>query len=558
MSSSRGQMEPAPEGRISPWWRYGVLVIFIVGFGVLIWVSATAYRVAPPIPERVIDPSGAVVFSGDDILSGQEVFLKHGLMDNGTLWGHGSYLGPDFSATYLHNLVTNAQEAMPGQNAEAVGSLLSENRYDAQTRELRYTAVETDSYQRQVPWWKNYFLSSETTRGLLPAAVSDPQEVRQLVAFFAWAAWASAAHRAGQGLFLHQQLPLRPGMRATGRRRDAILWSALSLIALLGGHRARCCSPSAGSTTWAGRSRRASTSIRHAVRRATPRQPAGDAQVLRGRGAPVPGCRSLVGGGTAHYRAEPGELLRLRPGVAPARATSCAPGTCSWPSSGSPPPTSAAACSWPRVAGRAEPKGQVDGINVLFGALVLVVAGSLLGELLGIRQLLGKLWFWFGHQGWEYLDLGRAWQVLLAVGPGALGCSCCSARVGPARRRPGAEGDRLALPAGGASRSRSSTCRPSSSAARTHFTVVDTWRFWIIHLWVEGFFELFATVMVAVIFFKLGMVTAADGDARDLPGRDPLPGQRHRRHGPPLVLDRPDRHLDGALRRCSRPWRSCR
>ena len=69
-----------------------------------------------------------------------------------------------------------------------------------------------------------------------------------------------------------------------------------------------------------------------------------------------------------------------------------------------------------RALGESEPKGQVWRINLLFLALVAVVAGSLLGEFLGINQLLGNLWFWFGHQGWEYLDLGRGWQIMLALG----------------------------------------------------------------------------------------------------------------------------------------------
>ena len=171
----------------SPWWRYGVLIVFIIGFGVLIWVSATAYKTSPPIPDRVVDQAGVVVFTGDDIRSGQEVFLKHGLMDNGTLWGHGGYLGPDFSATYLHNLVLDIP-------AEQAGSgLLSGNRYNAQTHTLRFTSYEAESYQRQISWWKSYFISSENTRGLFPNAVSDPEELRQVVAFFSWAAWASAA-----------------------------------------------------------------------------------------------------------------------------------------------------------------------------------------------------------------------------------------------------------------------------------------------------------------------------------------------------------------------------
>ena len=63
-----------------------------------------------------------------------------------------------------------------------------------------------------------------------------------------------------------------------------------------------------------------------------------------------------------------------------------------------------------------EPKFQRLGVNVLFGALILVVGGSLAGEWMGIQQRLGNMWFWFGSQGYEYVDLGRFWQILLFVG----------------------------------------------------------------------------------------------------------------------------------------------
>jgi nitric oxide reductase subunit B len=65
---------------------------------------------------------------------------------------------------------------------------------------------------------------------------------------------------------------------------------------------------------------------------------------------------------------------------------------------------------------RHEPKGQKVGVNALFVALILVVGGSLAGEWLGIEQKLGNLWFWFGSQGYEYVDLGRFWQILLLIG----------------------------------------------------------------------------------------------------------------------------------------------
>ncbi len=86
---------------LSPRWRNGVVWTFVIGLTVLIFMSVQAYRNIPPIPEKVIGPTGDVIFTGDDISAGQEVFLKYGLMENGTIWGHGSYLGPDFSAAYL-------------------------------------------------------------------------------------------------------------------------------------------------------------------------------------------------------------------------------------------------------------------------------------------------------------------------------------------------------------------------------------------------------------------------------------------------------------------------
>ena len=87
---------------LSPWWRVGVLIAMIVGFSVLIGMTVNAYQVAPPIPDKVVGVDGATIFTGNDISAGQQIFLKYGLMENGTIWGHGAYLGPDFSAEYLH------------------------------------------------------------------------------------------------------------------------------------------------------------------------------------------------------------------------------------------------------------------------------------------------------------------------------------------------------------------------------------------------------------------------------------------------------------------------
>ena len=94
---------------LSGWWIFGLCVAMIVGFTTLITLTCLAYVDKPPIPEQVVDTSGNTVFTGSDIRQGQEIFLSKGLMSNGTVWGHGSYLGPDFPALTLHRIGEQAR-----------------------------------------------------------------------------------------------------------------------------------------------------------------------------------------------------------------------------------------------------------------------------------------------------------------------------------------------------------------------------------------------------------------------------------------------------------------
>src|SRR5512136_629281 len=138
----------------SPWWRNAVILVMISCFSILIWLTVKTYRDAPPVPERVVTERGETLFTGDDIIAGQEVFLKYGLMENGTIWGHGAYLGPDFSAAYLHTLTMDAGDTLARQHynrgwaelssleqegiLNEVRQLLKQNRYSPETRILRY------------------------------------------------------------------------------------------------------------------------------------------------------------------------------------------------------------------------------------------------------------------------------------------------------------------------------------------------------------------------------------------------------------------------------------
>jgi nitric oxide reductase subunit B len=503
---------------LSPWWRRGVLLILVVEFSVLIWIAANTYvnQVGPPIPEKVVDQSGNTVFEGADILAGQQVFLKYALMDNGTIWGHGAYLGPDFSAAYLHQLALDVRDVFAEQNynrpaAELtlaqqaaltvqVHDFLAENRYNPQTQTLVFTPPEVASHRNQIDQWKAYFASSRASRGLPPKIIENPEELRQLTSYFAWTAWAAAAHVPGRSYSYTNNFPYDPTI-GNGPSSEAVLWSALSLIALLAGTAVVLLA--FGRFHYLG------------WHSSPPRTPP---QLLPGRTTASERAtlkffvvvtllllvQVLAGGAMAHYLADPGSFYGFDlASLIPSNVLR------SWHLQ--------TAILWiatayvggglflASVLGQQEPKGQTAVINFLFGALAVVVLGSLLGEFAGVKQLLGNIWFWFGNQGWEYLEIGRAWQALLAIGF-VIWAVLLLRAVGPARKDPQQREiswlfllSAFAIPV---------FYLPAFFFSSTDsFTVVDTWRFWIIHLWVEGFFELFATVMVAVMFLRLGLVS---------------------------------------------------
>ncbi len=508
--------EGARSEGLSPWWRYGVVLVLIVGFAVLTWVGVRSYTDAPPIPLRVTDPAGKTVFTGDDIIGGQQVFLRYGLMENGTIWGHGAYLGPDFSAEYLHTLATEAGDAearrihgkelsllTAAQKAAVfaeVRELLKENRYSRQTGVLAFTAAEETSYRSQVDTWKTYFSQSSLNRGLKKALITDPEELRQLTAFFAWTAWASVTNRPGKSHTYTNNFPYDP-LAGNVPSGDAYLWSALSLITLLAGTALILFAFGRFNYLgWKGHDNHI-----HPEMLAGPPSASQKATI---KYFVVVGllflAQTLIGGATAHYRADPGTFYGFDlTAIFPTNVLR------TWHLQ--------LAIFWIATAyvagglflssaiGGNEPRRQTTGINLLFLALVFVVAGSLVGEMLGVRQMLGSLWFWVGHQGWEYLDLGRAWQFLLALGL-LLWVVLVFRGVSQARKDTASREivtlfllAALAIPL---------FYLPALFfTGSTNYTVVDNWRFWIIHLWVEGFFELFVTTMVAVLFYKLGMVT---------------------------------------------------
>src|SRR5690606_6949238 len=108
----------------------------VFGFTGLGFMAARTYQAEPPIPAEVVDESGEVLFTGEDIRSGQEQFLRNGLMQFGSVFGHGAYLGPDFTADYLHRAALDAEEAYGGEGTDARRRTIEDfrtNTYDPET-----------------------------------------------------------------------------------------------------------------------------------------------------------------------------------------------------------------------------------------------------------------------------------------------------------------------------------------------------------------------------------------------------------------------------------------
>lgn len=502
---------------LSPWWKHAVILVLIAGFSILIALSVRAYKYAPPIPGKALDAAGNTVFTGEDVIGGQQVFLKYALMENGTVWGHGAYLGPDFSAEYLHRLTRDADATIAqnrfgrgyeelsatdkaGVDAEARAAL-KENRFDVEKNTLGLADFEAASYKKQVPEWTAYFSTPGNSMGLSAKFIRSEGEVRRLTAFFAWAAWASAANRPGKDHSYTNNFPYDPKAGNTPSR-DAYLWSALSLIALLAG--TACVLFAFGKFNYLGWRPVEGEAVRPlmipgqttAGQRAVIKYFVAVALLFLGQ--------VMVGGALAHYKVEPGGFYGFNlPQIFPSNIlrTWHLQFAVFWIATA----YIAGGLFLAPAVGAKEPRGQVAGINILFVALLIVVGGSMLGEIAGINGLLGKLWFMFGHQGWEYLDLGRAWQILLAVGL-VVWLVLLIRDIAPARKDP--EKREIASLFIYASVAIPLFYLPAMFfGSATNFAIVDTWRFWIIHLWVEGFFELFATVMVAIIFLQLGLVS---------------------------------------------------
>lgn len=490
---------------VSNSWIQAVGVVVLFGFFVLGLLAYRTYTGEPPIPARVVDPAGQIGFTRDDVIAGQETFLRNGLMEYGSIFGHGAYLGPDFTADYLHRAALIVLDRYGGPASDRARAQTIDdfkaNRYEAATDTLTLTPAQASAFEELKTYYRNFFAEPTTKYGLRPKAITDPQQISQMTAFFCWSAWAASALRPGLQYSYTNNWPPEPLVNNHPTANN-VLWSVLSLIALLGGIGLLLAAFGRWNFLgWHGREEQTVTFRPPDQVELTPAQRACAWFFLVM--ALLFLLQTLVGGASQHYRAEVSnffgiDLARVLPfNIARAWHVQLA---IFWVATSY---LAAGIFIAPMIAGR-EPRRQSWLAYGLLAALAIVVFGSLIGEYAGIQGWIRQGWSWFGNQGFEYLDLGRFWQILLTIG--LLFWVAMLFRV--LRGRLGAEHmgnmpwlfffSALSIPA---FYGVGLLARPAS-----HFTTTEFWRFWVVHLWVEDFLELFTTIMVAYIFVLLGVV----------------------------------------------------
>ena len=512
---------------------FTLIGVLIVTFSLLGYYGSEVYRHAPPIPAQVRTADGAVLFTQDDILDGQTAWQSVGGMQLGSIWGHGAYQAPDWTADWLHRELTAwldlAAQELHGRSYAALDSVTQAtlretlraeyrgNRADAagvltlsvrRATAIARTAAYYDQLFSDAPALqksREHFAMKENTL---------PSEARrtQLGRFFFWTAWAAATERPGKSVTYTNNWPHEP-LVGNQPSSENVLWSIASVVLLLAG---------VGFLVWAWAFLRGHDDP-------LPEPAARDPLTTF---ALTPSQRALgkylflvvalfvfqvfIGGFTAHYTVEGQKFY----GIDASRwfpyaltRTWHIQAALFWIATGF---LAAGLFLVPLINGGKDPAYQSLGVNVLFWALVLVVAGSFTGNYLAIAQVMPPQWnFWLGHQGYEYVDLGRLWQIGKYAGI-LLWLVLMLRGIAPALTRKGGDKNLLALLTASVAAIGLFYGAGLFYGERTHLTVMEYWRWWVVHLWVEGFFEVFATTALAFIFSTLGLVSVRMATAASL------------------------------------------
>ncbi len=502
-------------------WRW-LAVICLLSFAALGWIGREIYLAKPPIPSQVISTSGETLYSAAQIERGQEAWRAAGGQQLGSVWGHGSYVAPDWSADWLHREALALREIWAQRdyantfaklNAEqqaVLGARLKQelrtNTYDA-TRDTITVSKDRAQAIRQVAAHYTSLFGHDPALDKLreqyamtSESLTEPSDREALTGFFFWAAWAAATNRPGEtDISYTSNWPHEPLVNNMPTAGNGI-WSMVSIILLIGG---------IAGMIWFHSLHREDTD---------PAVPKNDPLIdLK----PTPSMRATQ---KFFYIVIGLILLQVAMGVITAHYAVEGTSFFGIPLADFLPYTSARtmhtqlavfwiATAWlatglyiaPALSGH-EPKWQKLGVNVLFAALIFVAVGSLVTGWLATLQRAGvEFQFWLGNQGLEYTSMGRVWQLLLFGGL-LFWLFLLGRALWPALTKPNESRGLIAMVFVAATCIGLFYATSLTWGRHTHYSIVEYWRWWLVHLWVEGFFEVFATAVVALIFSRLGLI----------------------------------------------------
>jgi nitric oxide reductase subunit B len=503
------------------WTLLGALLV--VSFSVLLWSGSQISQKAPPMPERVVATDGRTIYTRTEIETGRQVWQSMGGMQLGSIWGHGGYVAPDWSADWLHRELMALLDqwaardygaadfaALNNEQKSGLQSRLRDqmrlNTYDPKTATITLSTERAAAIATVSAHYQSLFGNDPQTAELREAyamknnTVRSAEHRRVLSAFFWWTSWATVTHRPGDTITYTNNWPSEP-LVDNRPPSSTYLWSAFSVmfllagIALLGWHYA--VTHERNETHWL-----PATDPMRSLK-ATPSMLATAKYFWLLLALFL--VQILLGAITAHYQIE-GQLVYgyEMAEVLPYSITR------TWH-------TQLAvlwiAVAWlatglyigPAISGY-EPPYQRLGVNVLWVCLIIIAVGSFAGQWFAVMQILGLANnFWFGHQGWEYADMGRFWQWFLFIGL-MLWLLLVGRALWPTLRSKSESRSIVGLLFLSTVAIGVFFAAALMWGEHTHISMVEYWRWWLVHLWVEGFFEVFATAVIAFLFTRLGLL----------------------------------------------------
>jgi len=503
-------------------------IICALSFAVLGWVGSEIYLAAPPIPKQVISIDGDVLFDAGQVDRGQQAWLSAGGQQLGTVWGHGSYVAPDWSADWLHREASALREIWArrkyGAHFEDLdrvtqGALntqlqdeMRRNTYDAERGVIVLSADRAAAVRAVATHYRGLFgddASLDRLReqyAMNARSLPDPDDLQALPAFVFWSAWAAATDRPGATMLSYTSNWPHEALVGNRPTTGAGVWSIASVILMIGAIAAMILSHARGKEESDPVPPKADPLFQM---RATPSMKATKKYFF----VVIALILAQVGMGaiTAHYAVEGHSffgfpLAQILPFVV--SRTIHTQFAVLW-----------IATAWlatglyiaPAISGH-EPRFQKLGVNFLFYALLFIVVGSTAMGWLGSLHPKGSAFsFWLGNQGLEFTSMGRVWQILLFVGL-LLWVTLLGRALWPALRKPSESRGLIAMVFLSALCIGGFYATSLTWGRHTHYSMIEYWRWWLVHLWVEGFFEVFATAVIALLFTRLGLIHASSAN----------------------------------------------